>query len=203
MKKKFFTIILLLVFNSFYAQINNRNLSLGFYYGFGQDINNKDYFYDSHHYKFELSYSIRESKNFKYELVVQPQMSFVKHQLLNLEYVGSDVPNYMEKREKYGKLKVIKDYILNVGLTVSKPVSEKCNVFVVGSIGPMITDTETERLSKGFAFSSVLSLGVSLKVYNSILELRPNFNHISNAGLQKLNNGFSTFNLEFGLKFPL
>jgi hypothetical protein len=31
-------------------------------------------------------------------------------------------------------------------------LSEWLSVFVLASVGPMITDTETERLSKGFTF---------------------------------------------------
>ncbi|WP_413998958.1 acyloxyacyl hydrolase [Flavobacterium sp. W1B] len=203
MKAKIFTLFFLTFFNAFYSQESKQDLSLGFYYGFGKNILEEDYFYESNYYKVQLSYLIKESKHFEYELFVQPELNFVKHKLLNLDYIGVEEPNYIEKREEFGRLKHIKDYILNLGIIVRKPISDNCSVFVLASIGPMITDTETERLSKGFAFSSVLSLGVSLKVSPFVFELRPNFNHISNAGLQKNNNGFSIFNLEFGFKIPL
>lgn len=139
----------------------------------------------------------------KYELLIQPQVDFVEHQLLNPDYIAVDVPNYLEKREEYGRLKNITDYSLHFGLIISRSLSERLSVFALASVGPMITDTETERLSKGFAFSNVLSLGFSVKIYNVIFEFRPNFSHLSNAGLQKLNNGFNSLNLEFGLKVPL
>jgi hypothetical protein len=36
-----------------------------------------------------------------------------------------------------------------------------------------------------------------------IFELRPNFSHLSNAGLQKMNIGFIALNLGFELSLPL
>ena len=67
----------------------------------------------------------------------------------------------------------------------------------------MITDTETERLSKGFAFSDVLALGFSLKVDKVIFDVRPSLRHVSNAQLQSSNAGFNTSNIEFGISFSL
>ena len=67
----------------------------------------------------------------------------------------------------------------------------------------MITDTETERLSKGFAFSDVIALGFSLKVDKVIFDIRPSLRHVSNAGLQSSNAGFNTKNIEFGLSLIL
>lgn len=198
-----FTLFLLLIFSVGHAQDVEHNVSLGLYYGFGKDIKNKDYNYSSHYFKLQFCTVLKESEKMKYELLIQPQVDFVEHQLLNLYYIKEDVPNYQEKRLKYGMLKNIKNYSLNFGLIISKPLSERLSVFILASIGPMITDTETERLSKGFAFSSVLSLGFSCKIYNSIFEFRPNFGHLSNAGLQQLNNGFNSVNLEFGLNVPL
>ncbi|MEZ7506884.1 acyloxyacyl hydrolase [Flavobacterium sp. Arc2] len=197
-----FALLLLLIFSAVHAQDVKHSMSLGVYYGFGNDIKNKDYNYSSRYFKLQFCTVIKESEKMKYEFLVQPQVDFAEHQLLNLYYVKVDVPNYQEKRLEYGKLKNIKNYSLNFGLIVSKPLSERLNVFMLASTGPMITDTETERLSKGFAFSSVLCVGFSLKIYNSILEFRPNFGHLSNAGLQPLNNGFNSVNLEFGLKVP-
>ena len=71
-------------------------------------------------------------------------------------FVAHDEPDYLAKREKFTKLKDVKKYVLNIGFLVRKPVFESPSIYVLGSIGPMITDTETERLSKGFAFADVL-----------------------------------------------
>lgn len=55
----------------------------------------------------------------------------------------------------------------------------------------MITDTETERLSNGVAFSNIVALEIAYKVCTMIVEVRPNFSHLSNGGLQKVNIGFN------------
>jgi hypothetical protein len=199
----YFTLIFLLFFSTVHAQEEKHSISFGLYYGFGKDIKNKNYTYDNQYFKLQFCNLIKESKDIKYEFLIQTQVNFVQHQLLNQDYVSVDVPNYLEKREEYAKLKNIKDYRLNFGLIVSKSLTESLSVFVLASVGPMITDTETERLSKGFAFSNVLSLGFSLKINRLVFEFRPNFNHLSNAGLQKINNGFNSLNLEFGLNVPL
>jgi hypothetical protein len=198
-----FVLIFLLFCFVVEAQTVKHNISLGLYYGFGKDIKNKNYSYNNRYFKLQFCNILKESKNIKYELLIQPQVDFVEHQLLNLYYVSPDVSNYLEKREEYGKLKNIKNYSVNFGLIISKPLSERLSAFVLVSVGPMVTDTETERLSKGFTFSDVVSLGVSLKICNSIFEFRPNFNHLSNAGLQKRNGGFNSLNFEFGLNVPL
>lgn len=198
-----FALFLLFIFCAVHAQDVKHNMSVGLYYGYGNDIKNKDYRYNSHYFKFQFCTVLKESKKMKYELLIQPQVDFVEHQLINLYYIEEDVPNYVEKREEFGRLKSIRNYSLNFGLVASRSLTERLSVFMLASIGPMVTDTETERLSKGFAFSSILSLGFSVKIYNLIFEFRPNFGHLSNAGLQQLNNGINSVNLEFGLNVPL
>ena len=73
---------------------------------------------------------------------------------------------------------------------------------MLGSIGPMITDTETERLSKGFTFADVLTLGFTFNVNRVTFDLT-NIRHISNTGLQKTNAANNTKNIDFGLLFTL
>lgn len=201
METRILTLIFLLISFSFYAQEEKRDLSVGVFYGFGSDINNEDYFYDSHYYKIQLSCVLKESKHFRYELFIQPQLNFVKHKLLNLNYVDEGQPDYIQKREEFGSLKSITDYVLNIGLIMRKTISKRYDVFILAGTGPMITDTETERLSKGFAFSSVLAVGISIKHSHFSFEFSPNYNHISNAGLQERNSGYSILNFEFGFKY--
>lgn len=203
MKAKIFTLFFILFSLVFYAQEKKRDFSVGVFYGFGKDINNDDYFYNSDYYKIQLSCVLMESKKFRYEIFIQPQLNFVRHKLLNLSYVGEDLPDYIQKRKEFGSLKSITDYVFNVGLIMKKTLSKRYDVFVLASTGPMITDTETERLSKGFAFSSVLAMGISIKYSHFIFEFSPNYNHISNAGLQESNNGYSILNFEFGFKYRL
>lgn len=203
MKAKMFTLVFLLFSMAFYAQEKRRDFSVGVFYGFGRNVNKEDYFYNSHCFKLRISGVIKESKHFRYELFIQPQLNFVKHKLLNLNYVSEDLPDYIQKREEFGNLKSITDYVFNVGFVIKKSISERYDVFVLVSTGPMITDTETERLSKGFAFSSVLSMGIAINYSHFSFEFGPNYNHISNAGLQETNSGYSVLNFELGLKYRL
>jgi hypothetical protein len=202
-KIKCIALIFIFSITTFYGQNTKGETSIGFHYGFGNEIKNSNYTYTNHYYKVQVSYLIKETNHFKYELVLQPELNFATHQLLNLYFVTPEESNYIEKREKFTKLKDIKEYALGIGLCVRKPVSKIANIYVLASIGPMITDTETERLSKGFAFSDVLALGFSLKVDKVIFDVRPSLRHVSNAQLQSSNAGFNTKNIEFGLSLIL
>lgn len=187
----------------FYGQNKNKETRIGFGYGFGKEIKNRNYSYSNSYYKLQIYHLVKETQNFKYELVIQPEINFATHQLLNLYFVTPDEENYLEKREKFTKLKNIREYALGIGLCVRTPISRWASMYALGSIGFMITDTETERLSKGFAFSDVLAIGLSMKVDNLIFDLRPSLRHISNAGLSNSNAGFNTKNIEFGISIPL
>ena len=202
-KIKCIALIFIFSITTFYGQNTKGETSIAFLYGFGNEIKNSNYTYTNHYYKVQVSYLIKETNHFKYELVLQPELNFATHQLLNFYFVTPEETNYIEKREKYTKLKDIKEYALGIGLCVRKPISKIASVYVLASIGPMITDTETERLSKGFAFSDVLALGFSLKVDKVLFDIRPSLRHISNAQLQSSNAGFNTSNIEFGLSLIL
>ena len=201
--KCIFFIFIFSITTTSFGQNTKGITSIGFHYGFGNEIKNNNYTYTNHYYKVQLCYLVKETNHFKYELVVQPELNFATHQLLNLYFVTPEEPNFEEKRLKYTMLKDIKEYALGIGFCVRKPISKKVSVYVLASIGPMITDSETERLSKGFAFSDVLSLGLSLKMHEVTFDIRPNRRHVSNAGIQNSNAGFNTQNVEFGFSFPL
>lgn len=187
----------------FYGQNSKHEKSIGFSYGFGNEIKNRNYSYTNSYYKIQLGYVVKETKSFKYELLLQPEINFAKHQLLNLYFVSPEEFDYINKREVYTKLKNINEYALGVGLSIRKSWSKSFSTYFLASVGPMISDTETERLSKGFAFSDVLALGFSLKVDRLIFDIRPSLRHVSNAGLGNSNSGFNTTNVEFGISLPL
>lgn len=187
----------------FYSQNSIHKKHIGFSYGFGNEIKNRNYSYTNSFYKVQLGYVLKETKNFKYELLLQPEINFATHQLLNLYFVTPEESNYIEKRERYTKLKDIHEYALGVGLCIRKPWSKSFSSYFLASIGPMITDTETERLSKGFAFSDVLAIGLSIKTNAIIFDFRPSLRHVSNGGLGKSNAGFNTSTIEFGVSFSL
>lgn len=192
------------LFSSAYAQEAKKHpLDIGLHYGFGDEIKNTDYTYTNHYIKPQLYWQLKKGKHFTYQILLQPEINFATHQLINLYFVTPDEPDYEEKREEYTKLKDIHEYVLNVGFLVRKPITKDFSIYILGSVGPMYTDRETERLSKGFAFSDVLSLGFSYRVKNITFDLRPNIRHTSNAGLQNSNAGFNTANVEFGFSMPL
>ncbi|WP_264536791.1 acyloxyacyl hydrolase [Flavobacterium sp. N1736] len=196
-------LILFFVIIKMSAQDQKPKFAIGFNYGFGSEFKNKDYTFTNHFYKLQLYYKLKETKHFEYEILVQPEVNFGTHQLLNFYFVKPEEPDYIEKRAKYTQLKDIHEYVLNVGFLVRKPISKKCSFYLLGSIGPMITDTETERMSDGFAFADVLAAGFSLKVKSLQFDLRPSVRHVSNAGLGSENAGYNTKNLEFGISYSL
>lgn len=203
MQKKLLTLIFLTGMTTFYGQDNNSKLALGASYGFGNELKNTDYAYTNRYIKGQIYYSLIKTKKFEFQILLEPEINFATHQLLNLYFVTPDEPNFEELRDQYTKLKNIQEYVLHVGFIVRKPLSERFSVYVLGSVGPLITNTETERLSKGFAFSDVFGIGISYKIKNIILDFRPNLRHNSNAGLQSSNAGFNTLNYDFGIIFPL
>jgi hypothetical protein len=202
-KKAVFILIVVFSCNLFHAQNIDHKMKLGFHYGFGNEIKNNDFSHTNDYYKLEFYYVLKESKKFKYELLVQPELNFATHQLLDVNFIRSDDPNYIEKRQKFSNLRDINEYVLNIGFIMRKPISRSFSVYLLGSIGPMIMDKETERLSKGFAFSDTFALGFSSKIGEITFDVRPNIRHVSNGGLQSPNLGFTTFNIEFGFSFSI
>jgi hypothetical protein len=181
---RLFALIVILTFNGVYAQEMKRNLVVGIYYGLGDNLGNKNYSYTSHYCKVQLSTLLKQSRNFKYQLIIQLEIDFIEYKCTNGDYYAKEyMQSKLEKPSKYGSVEYIKDYSLNVGFIISTPISERFSIFLLGSVGPMITDTESDRLSEGFAFSNIISLGIAYKVCNMIVEVRPNFSHLSNGGL--------------------
>lgn len=185
------------------GQEREGNLRVGFNYGFGSELKNRNYTFTNHFYKAQLYYRLKETKHFEYEVLVQPEVNFGTHQLLNFYFVKPEEPDYLEKRAAYTKLKNIHEYVLNIGFLIRKPINKSLSVYFLGSIGPMITDTETERMSEGFAFADVLALGFSVKAQRFHFDVRPSVRHVSNAGLGSSNAGYNTKNIEFGVSYSL
>ncbi|BDU25373.1 hypothetical protein FLGSB24_21170 [Flavobacterium sp. GSB-24] len=172
-------------------------------YGFGSEFNNTDYTFTNHFYKAQLYYRLKKTRNFEYDILVQPEINFGKHQLLNLYFVKPETPNFEQKRVEYMQLKNVHEYVLNLGFMVRKPIGKVFSCYVLGSIGPMITDTETERMSKGFAFADVLAVGFTAAYDQFQLDIRPSLRHVSNAGLGSSNAGYNTKNVEFVISYQL
>lgn len=202
-KKLLFVILFLCVVFYAFAQDKKGKIAIGLNYGFGSEFSNSNYTFTNHFYKAQLYYRIKETKHFQYEILVQPEINFATHQLLNFYFVKPETPDYIEKREEYTKLKNVHEYVLNFGFLMRKPIGKIFSLYALGSIGPMITDTETERMSDGFAFADVLAFGVSAKVDQFRFDIRPSIRHVSNAGLNSENAGYNTKNIEIGISYGL
>lgn len=185
------------------AQETNSKFKAGFIYGFGVTDNfpfsTDDYTYDIQFYKIQLNYLVKELGKFDFEINVEPSYYHTKHQLLNKHFVTPEDPNYLEKREEFTQLKTMNEYALGMGLLVRYPLFNKLSISVLGSIAPMYLDTETERMANGFAFSDVLSFGLTYKIKAIAFDVRYGVRHVSNAELQQPNSGYNSTNLEFGI----
>jgi len=200
-KRIFFVITFF--FSILQLNAQNSNFKIGLSYGFGSEFNNKDYTFTNHFYKAQVYYGFKEFRNFKYEVLIQPEINFGKHQLLNLYFVKPETPNFEEKRIEYMKLKEVREYVLNIGFIVRKSFAKSYSIYLLGSVGPMITDTVTERMSSGFAFADVLALGFTADYNQFQFDVRPSLRHVSNAGLGNTNAGYNTKNIELGVSYRL
>jgi len=182
---------------------NNNKLTLGFSYGFGSELNNNDYEFSNQFYKAEFHYLLKKKKSFKYEFILEPELNNARHKLINPDFISMDDPKYQEKWDRFSNGVSINQYIVNLGILVRKPIFNLMSIYFLGSAGPMIVDTETERQAKGFSFSHNLAIGLSVQFNQIIVDIRPAFRHVSNARINTPNKGYNTTNIQFGVAFPL
>src|SRR6476660_9326576 len=83
------------------AQTENRRVSVGFGYGFGNELKNSDYTYTNHFYKLQLSRVFKQGKHLHYEVVLQPEVNFGTHQLLNKYFIQPNEPDFEENRRRF------------------------------------------------------------------------------------------------------
>lgn len=181
--------------------------SIGIYYGLGNESNfifdDPDYLYKTQYLKASFNYALNDKKH-KWSLVIQPQIHFLKHQLLNKFFVQSFQENFEENRIIFTKLKSMRLYGVTFEINIRRKILKKTEVLAFFAVGPGIIDTQTERLAKGFTFIENLGIGIRYELLNDFfVEFKPNFNHVSNARLQLPNSGYNVLNLEFGLSWEL
>lgn len=179
------------------------NYEVGVCYGWGKEFKNTDYTFSNSYVQLQFYYSFNPEQKWEYQLAVMPEVNFAQHQLLNKYFVTPDEPDYIEKRNEYTKLKDVRQIIFNVAFFLRYNFSDNFNVYTMGNVGPMLNDTNTERLNRGFAFNDVFAVGTTISFYHVTLDIRPNVTHVSNAGLYNSNAGFNTYNISFGVIVPL
>jgi hypothetical protein len=212
MKNSFLTFTLLFVVLFSYSQDKKKAIlkpyKIGFLYNFGTNenfVNNDpDYSYATNTYKLQAFYSLGKWRNLDIELIVQPQVQFLNHQLINEQFITPDQENYLEKRTEFTKAKNMNLYALEFAFAAKKKISEKLNFQATLSLGFSVIDKRTERLAKGFTFIENLSFGFSHKTFtNSFMYLGTNFGHVSNLNFQKPNDGYNILGLEIGYSYVL
>ena len=181
---------------------------MGFLYNFGANEyffhDDPDYTYSTNTYKGQAFFKIGNWKSFDFELIVQPQVQFLKHQLLNFYYVTPNQENFEEKTIEFMKPKNMNLYGLEFAFSAKKRIFEKLDVQASMSLGFSYIDTRTERLAKGFTFLENFSLGFSYNVFkNSFLYIGSNIGHVSNLDFQKPNDGYNILGLEVGYSLIL
>jgi len=212
MKNKFLSFMLLFVVLLSFSQDKEKTslkpYKVGFLYNFGVNenfiFNDVDYTYSTNTYKTQAFYKLGSWKNIDIEMIVQPQIQFLKHQLINEQFVTPDQENYLEKRTEFTKAKTLNLYGMELGFAAKKKVSEKLDIQGTISLGFSFIDKRTERLAKGFTFIENFSLGFSYKTLkNCYLYLGTNFGHVSNLNFQKPNDGYNILGLEIGYSYIL
>jgi hypothetical protein len=193
-----------------YAQdkeTKNFPLVLGLNYGQASQDNflshNDNYLYENWFLKFQINYRFFQKK-LSYELLIEPSIYYSEHQLLNKFFIVPESgPDYRERQERFTQKRSFEEYALNLGIVVRYSVFENFSTYILGSVGPMIANADTERLKKGFAFSDILGFGLTYQHHRLFFDLRLTLRHNSNADLYKPNHGHNSVGLESGIAFQL
>lgn len=186
---------------------SNEALFLGLNYGQAAQnrfpFDNPNYLYTTEFVKVQINYRLAKKK-LTYELLIEPSLYFSNHQLLNKFFLkpGSQFDTE-EQREKLTSFKSFQEYALNFGIVLRYDLTNSLSTYALGSVGPMISTTGTERLRKGFAFSDILGFGLSYKYNRLLFDVRLTFRHNSNANLYRPNNGHNSVGFESGISFRI
>ncbi len=163
-----------------------------------------DYFYRTNTVKGQLYFPITKLKTIEISLIVQPQLQFVKHQLYNEQFVRPEEDNYLEKRQRFTRLKNLSITAIEFTLEAKQQLSKNLSVFLQASLGFSYIDTDTERLAKGFTFIENGNLGLELQL-NKIISIQVfgGVGHVSNFNFQMPNSGYNIFSTGFGVQYAI
>jgi len=201
-------IFIILTTSLSYAQPESKAIRLGIDYGIGKQqifpYNSRDYKYDVRGYTVLLNWPFKKTRVFSFELQLNPGIYFAKHRLLEALFMQpADGPDYLEKRERFMKEKTITEYVLNAGFLIRYNLKESLSFYILTGTGPMFSDTETERLARGFAFSDIAAIGCAYKTGKIMFEIRSGIRHVSNLDLKWPNSGHNSSNIDFGVSIFL
>jgi hypothetical protein len=204
-----FFINTIFVFNV-YSQKNTEDKRLLFGLNYGQasqnktPLNDQDYSYNNQYFKIQINYLLLNKNKISYELIIEPSLYLSEHQLLNKYFIQPhETPDYLSLREIFTQKRAFNEYVLNIGIIMRYKIINNFSSYVLGSIGPMFSDEDTERLRKGFAFSDIFGLGFSYERKKVVFDLRLTVRHNSNADLYLPNGGHNSIGVESGISFRL
>ena len=180
----------------------------GFAWGKGRQpllpFTNNDYSYKVTNYSFLINFKLREFRHCNLELQLEPAFHSVKYKLNNEYFIQpATSPDYLRLREKYSRERTYGEYGVNINFSLRYFLNPHLSVFALMGVGPVYSETETERLAGGFAFSDIVALGLAYKTGRVSFELRPALRHVSNANLKKPNSGHNSTNIDFGILYSL
>ena len=211
-QKLLFSLIFVCLTNLSFGQKSSKSFFTPTKYGiqFSQGNENNflfddtDYFYRTNTIKGQLYFPIATIKKIEVFLVAQPQFQFVQHQLYNLHFVKPSELNYLEKRQRFTKLKNLTITAVEFSLEAKQKLFKNLSIFLQAGLGFSYIDTETERLAKGFSFLENGNIGLDLKINSKTsIQLFGGLGHVSNFNFQLPNAGFNIFNTGFGFQYSI
>lgn len=188
---KFYIIIFLALWSSWaFAQEKWIGLHSSAGYQSVIPFNSGSYTYQYKSIGINYKWLFKENKKWSFYWSIQPTYSVAHHQLTNPWYRLDERDDiYARKIPQYQELKTIREYVLNFGFIPQLKVAKFFSVFGLVSIGPMFTDTETERLARGLAFSDRVAMGILFHKGIWEIGMQVGVRHVSNANLLFPNNG--------------
>jgi hypothetical protein len=209
------TVLLLIVLfsaTSLKAQENKKGIlavkKIGLLFNSGNEnnilFNDKDYYFQTKVLKIQAFYTLGKWKNIDFELIVQPQIQSIKHQLINEQFVLPTEEHYLEKRTEFTRLKNLNLYAVELGFVLRKKILKKVHIQATIGLGIASINKRTERLAKGFTFIENAALGISYQTSNTtFLYIGSSIGHISNLNFKSPNSGYNILGYEIGLSFIL
>ena len=211
-KKQYLFLILCFTFFALKAQETKKGIlnikKIGFLYNYANEDNilfdDVDYTYATNTYKLQAFYNLGAWKNWGIELLVQPQIQTIKHQLTNIQFVLPSEEDYQNKRTEFTTPKTMHLYAFELGFVLKRELVKNLEFRVTAGLGVATIDTRTERLAKGFTFIENGSLGLSYKTTKkTALYIGSNIGHVSNLDSKAPNNGYTFLGFEAGITYLL
>lgn len=210
--KLYLFLILFFTFFATKAQETKKGIlnikKIGFLYNYGNEKNilfdDADYSYETNTYKLQAFYDLGTWKNWGIELIVQPQIQTIKHQLINIQFILPSEEDYQNKRTEFTTPKTMHLYAFELGFVFKRALLKNLDFRFTAGLGIATIDTRTERLAKGFTFLENGSFGLSYKTTKkTALYIGSNIGHVSNLNTKDPNSGYTFLGFEAGITYLL